>query len=206
MNTIDMRTRPCPIPVIEAKKELARPGAAGVTVLVDNEIAVQNLQKMAVGLGHGFDARPGAAGDFSVRITKAGHPESFEAAPARMPDAAPSSASHAGGAVVLISAQTLGRGDNALGAMLMKGFLYSLAELPAPPAALLFLNGGVRLVCEGGGSLSDLAALAERGTEIRACGACLNYYGLTDQVAVGAITDMGDIAGRLAAAPRVITL
>ena len=54
MKQLDMRGKACPMPVIETKKlleELNR--AEAVTVLVDNEIAVQNLTKLAeIGRAH----------------------------------------------------------------------------------------------------------------------------------------------------------
>ena len=45
---IDARGKQCPLPVIEAKNAIAGMKEAGtVEVTVDNEIAVQNLTKMA---------------------------------------------------------------------------------------------------------------------------------------------------------------
>ena len=45
---IDARGKACPLPVIEAKRALEEaPGGSRIEVLVDNEIAVQNLCKMA---------------------------------------------------------------------------------------------------------------------------------------------------------------
>ena len=48
MIRLDERGKQCPLPVIEAKRalEAAAPGEA-VEVVVDNEIAVQNLKKLA---------------------------------------------------------------------------------------------------------------------------------------------------------------
>lgn len=47
MIRLDERGKQCPLPVIEAKRalEAAAPGEA-VEVVVDNEIAVQNLKKL----------------------------------------------------------------------------------------------------------------------------------------------------------------
>ena len=45
----------CPIPVVKAKNAIKELGGSGVVeVLVDNEIAVQNLGKMAQQKGYGF--------------------------------------------------------------------------------------------------------------------------------------------------------
>ena len=48
MIQLDERGKQCPLPVIEAKKALENcPAGESVRVIVDNEIAVQNLLKMA---------------------------------------------------------------------------------------------------------------------------------------------------------------
>ena len=87
----------------------------------------------------------------------------------------------------------------------MKGLLFALGQLPQPPKTLLFYNGGAHLTCEGSASLEDLRALAEkgRGPEILTCGTCLNYYGLTEKLAVGGVTNMYAIVETLANAGKV---
>ena len=45
----------CPVPLVKAKNAIAELAGSGkVEVLVDNEIAVQNLEKMAQQKGYGF--------------------------------------------------------------------------------------------------------------------------------------------------------
>ena len=47
----------CPLPVVKAKKAISElQGAGQVEVLVDNEIAVQNLTKMAQQKGYQYSA------------------------------------------------------------------------------------------------------------------------------------------------------
>ena len=86
----------------------------------------------------------------------------------------------------------------------MKGFLFALGQLPQPPKTLLFYNGGAHLTCEGSASLEDLRALAEKGTEILTCGTCLNYYGLTEKLRVGEVTNMYVIAEKQLQADCII--
>ena len=43
-----------------------------------------------------------------------------------------------------------------------------------------------------------------QGVEILTCGTCLNYYGLTDKLAVGSVTDMYTIVERLSGAQKVV--
>ena len=53
MLRVDARGDACPLPVVKAKKAIAALAGAGeVEVLVDNEIAVQNLTKMAQQKGY----------------------------------------------------------------------------------------------------------------------------------------------------------
>ena len=48
----------CPIPLVKAKEAIKELNGAGVVeVLVDNEIAVQNLTKMAQQKGYGFESK-----------------------------------------------------------------------------------------------------------------------------------------------------
>jgi hypothetical protein len=74
------------------------------------------------------------------------------------------------------------------------------------PETIIFVNSGVKLVVEGSAVLEDLHALADRGIEILACGTCLGYYQLTDQIAVGEISNMYTIAETMLGAGRVVNL
>ena len=69
---------------------------------------------------------------------------------------------------------------------------------------ILFYNGGAFLTCEGSESLEDLKSLEAQGVEIRTCGTCLNFYGLTEKLQVGDVTNMYDIAERMSKADRII--
>ena len=91
---------------------------------------------------------------------------------------------------ILITAERIGRGDDELGAVLMKNFLYSLARSEPRPVAVMLMNGGVRLACEGSASLDDLRLAADAGVAVRVCGTCLDYFGLTESLAVGEIGTM----------------
>jgi len=100
---------------------------------------------------------------------------------------------------VFIISDRIGRGDNELGFVLMKNFLYTLARNAEAPTAVMLMNGGVRLACEGSPSLDDLALLAEKGVPILACGTCLDYLGLKGSLAVGEVGTMSDSVASLMA-------
>jgi selenium metabolism protein YedF len=188
------------MPVVNAKKALAAQGAQGVAVIVDNFVAVQNLEKMAKGSGWAFAYRKDGESQYTVTIAKDPN-QALE-------EAQPSGGAGAGGKgpVVLITSDSMGRPSEELGRLLIKGFIFSLTQLIPLPEAVIFLNGGAHLTTEGANTVSDLAALEEKGVEIFTCGTCANYYKLTDALAVGSITDMMSIASRLANASAVIAL
>lgn len=100
---------------------------------------------------------------------------------------------------VFITTDRIGHGDDELGTLLMKSFLYALARNEESPAAVMLMNGGVRLACTGSTSLDDLSLLAEKGVPITACGTCLDFLGLKDQLAVGEVGTMVDSVAALLA-------
>jgi selenium metabolism protein YedF len=215
MKTLDMRGNPCPIPVVHAQKALAEKGADGVAVTVDNFVAVQNLEKMAKGEGFRFSYTDEGASIYRVTIVKngggvaGGTPAEGGAGQAQLGRQGgdfPPPVTGRKGPTVLITADSMGRGAEDLGKLLIKGFIFSLTQLNPLPEALIFLNGGAHLTTEGANTVSDLKTLEEQGTGIYTCGTCANYYKLTERLAVGSITDMAKITAMLAKASGVITI
>jgi len=209
MKTLDMRGNPCPIPVVEAKKALAAQDTEGVIVLIDNIVSVQNLEKMAKGTGCTFSYTEEGPAQFKVNIVKGADSAKFFKDAGASPQAF---AAPGGGAwpqrgpVVLITADSMGRGEEDLGKILIKGFIYSLSQLEPPPEAVIFLNGGARLTTAGANTVPDLKTLESKGTGVYTCGTCANYYKLTESLAVGKIVDMMRITQCLSVAASVITI
>ena len=92
--------------------------------------------------------------------------------------------------VFLIQSEGLGRGEEELGSMLMTTFLRLLGESNEKPDTIIFWNTGVKLVCEGSKVLVLLKQLEQQGVTILACTTCLEYFQLTDKMAVGKPTIM----------------
>lgn len=203
MKLIDVLGKPCPIPVIEAKKALAE--VDSVRVKVDNIVAVQNLEKMANGYGYDFSYIEGSQDCYEVTINRNGKsvpvPNPVYSKSETVQSNAPS-----GGPLVVISRNTMGDGAEELGKILIKGFIYSLTELRTPPECVIFLNAGAYLTSDTANTIDDLKKLEEKGTKILTCGTCVNYYGLQDKLAVGTITDMYQIAEKMACANNVINI
>lgn len=236
---LDERGKQCPLPVIDTKKALerCRPGEVA-EVIVDNEIAVQNLRKMAGHKGMESAFEKVSDREFIVRIKKddsagegaanqagrnvpratgqstgsvsgkaaasvsapgedvgtAGLPED----PACLPD------SRRRGMTVVLSSNVMGQGNEDLGKLLMKGFVYALTQQDVLPETVLLYNSGAFLSCEGSDNLEDLKALEALGAEILTCGTCLNHYGLGEKLRVGSVTNMYEIVERMTGAGLLV--
>lgn len=198
--TVNAMGKPCPMPVVEAKKALCAMKEAGkMTVLVDNEIAVQNLLRLASGSGLAARSEKRAPGEFVVEMEVTSLPEkkAEEAPAACIPD-------QRGDVVVAIGSACMGVGSEELGRMLMKGFIYALSQQERLPRTILFYNGGATIPIEGSVSVEDLKSMEAQGVQILTCGTCLDYYGLKDRLAVGGVTNMYSIVETLEGAARVI--
>lgn len=194
MFKIDALGKACPLPVIETKKALREHEV--VQTLVDNEIATQNLKKMAEQLGYIYQMDQDAPNHYTVVISKANVDLTEEASEAAEPIATVEDY------IVVVDTNVMGRGSDELGKNLFKGFIYSLTEQDVLPEKVIFYNGGVQSVVEGSDSLEDIQGLADRGVEIYACGACLNFYELT--AAVGEVTNMYRIVEMMRQAPKIV--
>ena len=197
----------CPIPVIKTQNAIkALTKADEVEVLVDNEVAVQNLTKLAGSMGCGVKSEKKAEKEYRVVITvsedklpeqteeKESVKESEEVC---IPDARKNT-------VVVIASDKMGEGEDELGKVLIKGYIYALTQLETLPKTILFYNKGAYLTCEGSASLEDLKSLEAQGVEILTCGTCLNYYGITEKLQVGTVTNMYVIAETMAKAGKVV--
>ena len=201
MTVVNALGEQCPIPVVKATRalrEMREPGT--LEVLVDNETAVQNLLRMAA--GNHLTAAMEKRGEKEFAVTMEVTSPVGEA-PLEEPEVT-CTPNVSGGLVVAVDTDVMGRGNEELGKTLMKGFLFAVSQLPVPPKTMLFYNGGAKLTTEGSDSLEDLKKLEGQGVEILTCGTCLNYYGLTEKLAVGSVTNMYTIVEKLAGAGKVV--
>lgn len=190
----------CPIPVVKTKNAIRDLGGSGVVeVSVDNEIAVQNLLKMAKQKEYEakFDKKSNTEYIVTINVnsevvsdTKVTNDSSDEIKLKQT--------------VVVIDSDKMGDGEEEFSKTLLKGFIYALSSQDIPPAKIIFYNTGVRMTTEGSASIEDLKVLLNAGAKIYSCGACLNNYGLSEKLQVGEVTNMYDIVGHLMDADLVI--
>ena len=191
MTTIDCRGQQCPQPVIQVRRQLLAEPHAPLQVLVDDTATRDNIGKLAVSRG------------FTLAATAEGAAYRLTLTPGDQPAATAATAAN-GPTVVLVTAEQLGSGDEQLGRILLKNFFFTLAENDTAPDLLLFVNGGAKLTVAGSEVVEALEKLAALGSDIATCGLCLDFFGLKEQLAVGRVTNMLEIATALQSAGRVI--
>jgi selenium metabolism protein YedF len=200
MKTLDVRNLACPGPVLKLR-DLLSAGETSVIMHVADELARSNVSRFAASRHAEVKVETSSDGGFLLTVTAgegSAAPQPGEQAllDCELPTT--------GATVVQITGTTMGTGDDELGELLMRSFLKTQAQLEEPPAAIIFYNQSVTLCCKGSELLDDLRQLEASGIEIIACGTCLNFFGLSDHLEVGRVTDMLEIATRLATAARVV--
>lgn len=185
---LDCTKLECPMPVIKAKQELEKEGEMLLDVIVDNEIAVQNLTKLANSMGYKSSSKKQDE-NFCVNIEKNANTSlnqdksNLKIVEERQ--------------TILIKTSFLGVGDDSLGSTLMKGFIFTLTQSKPLPKKVMFLNSGVKLTTENEETVKNLQILEKEGTEIVSCGTCLDFYNLKDKLKVGSVGNMYDIVDSL---------
>ena len=157
---------------------------------------------MSASKGYKCDVVKRADKDYAVTITVgAGQAQEVEVS-----QQTTVSAPSGDGLVVAISQNQMGHGSEELGKILIKGFIFSLSQLEVPPKAVVFFNSGVKLTLKDANTLADIKVMEERGTKIRICGTCADYFKVKDQVSVGEICNMYDIVEAMSGAQKVINI
>jgi selenium metabolism protein YedF len=198
--TVDARGLGCPAPVLETRKALADAAVTELTVLVDNPGSAENVARLARNMGCEVRLEDEGGGRIRLRLSRgvAGTPDPGAG------DAAAETCGTGSNVVVLISSATLGHGDDDLGRLLMTAFVKTLKDVVPRPRTLVLMNGGVRHAVEGADLVPAIKDLEQRGVTVLACGTCLDFFHLKEQLAAGRISNMFEILSALAAADRVI--
>ena len=206
MVKVDCKGLPCPQPLIATRKAM-RENAVGteIEISVDNETARGNVTQMLAdfGVSISFETRDGL---FIGRFINPEVKEEAATLPAIDNMACPTTGVTAQQPTLLCATNVLGVGDDTLGAILMKGFLSTLAEWTPRPKEILFLNAGVKLCTKESGALDTLKALEASGVELLICGPCVDFYKIREQIAVGTITNMQRISQSIAQTSKLVRL
>jgi len=198
MKTVDCRGLACPQPVMETKKALDRSETKEIVVLVDNPTSRENVSRFATSQGYQVslqDEKDHSA--ITIRRGEGGQGEK---------KMTPPKASIEAGLVFFIDSDSLGRGSEELGGILMRAFLHTLREADVKPQKIILVNSGVKLACDGSPVWEDLQAIASQGVELLACGTCLDYFGLKERLRTGRVSNMFEILSTLSQAGNTVKI
>ena len=195
--TVDGRGLACPQPVIRTRKAMQQ--ADQVVTLVDNETSLTNVSRMAEKAGWTVGVVP-EGDEYRIELSRKG--TVTEAEPLAVGRAEVAN----GPPVLVVPSDVMGRGVPELGNILIRSFFHTLGEVEPLPQTILFFNNGVKLTCEGSPVLDDLRALETEGIEMLVCGTCLDYFELTEKLAVGQVSNMYDIAETMLGAGSIVNL
>lgn len=194
---IDARGELCPKPVIMTKKELDSMESGILTMIVDNEVAKDNVSKLVGSYGYSFNIDKTKEDHYYINITK-GQVEESEVN-ACIPDTFKD-------LTIAIGSDEMGTGGSELGHILMKSFIYTIRETTPLPRSIVLFNSGIKIVCEESQIVDDLKAMVEMGVEILVCGTCLDYYNLMDEIKVGEVANMYSIYEEMRNANNTLNL
>lgn len=191
--TLDLKGMQCPKPVLETQKAFKDQSITEFEVIVDNAAARENLKRLADSKGYKYEVKE-SPNEIVINIKR----ESGETIVQEEEFVAVCDiASDVSNAVLLIKNEFLGDGNDELGKVLMKGFLYTITETKPYPEKVVLLNSAVKLSTVNEETIAHLKKLEEAGTKIYSCGTCLNYYNLADQLKVGVVGNMYDVVESL---------
>lgn len=202
MQTVDNRGLACPEPVIRTKKALDAMTSGTLVSIVDNEIAKENVLRLANSMGLQTTVKQEGS-LFHIEISKDGEADTASVETVELVNCSLPTAKHT---TLLVKSDLFGEGDPALGQVLMKSFFHALNESSVLPREIFFVNSAVRLTCQGSPVLAKLEELKEKGVQIFSCGTCLDFYHLNDKLAIGEVTNMFSIVEALTQADNAITL
>jgi selenium metabolism protein YedF len=195
---VDARNLSCPQPVILARQAILQYDQ--VAVIVNDEIALENVKRMGTKLKCSIKTTKKKDGSYEVLLTKtADNMINSQKNVSRCNEPGPS-----GPFVIVFSADKMGRGNDELGGVLIRTFIHTICEQDEKPQTMIFYNTGVQLAMRDSDVLDDLRQLAEDGVEMLVCGTCLNYFDIKDKLAVGVVSNMYDITDTMSRAGRLI--
>ncbi|CEK39744.1 sulfurtransferase-like selenium metabolism protein YedF [Paraclostridium sordellii] len=192
---LDVRGLACPKPVINTKKQLDNIDQGAVVVTVDNEIAKENIFKLAKSMNYDASVLKSEKDLICIEIIKGENVIIEEKSQESLSDTC-----------IFINSDKMGNGNDELGHVLMKGYIYTLTESKPYPKSILFVNSGIKLTTENEATIENLKILQDAGVEILSCGTCLDYYGLKDDLKVGTVTNMYTIVETMNNSSKTISL
>ena len=198
---VDARGQNCPKPVILTKSALNKLDLSSeLLILIDNETSKDNVEKFLKASGVLFQTRK-KGNCFQISVSKSSDKVETNADESCTVH---SENSTIGDHIIVVKNDNMGKGDDELGAVLMKGFMNTIKEVQPLPRKILFYNNGVKLTKRDSPVIDTLRELETLGLEILVCGTCVDFFKIKDEVGCGTISNMYDISESLAKASHII--
>ena len=194
METLDCRGQQCPQPVVQTRQLMLAQPANILKILVDDDVARDNIARLAKSLGYTASIAQTDA-TFEISLT-----------PGEAPVKAADSGSSSGPTILFIASDQMGNGDEKLGQILMKNFIFTLIESETTPDAIYFVNSGVKLTVGGSDVIEALENLANHGVDVASCGLCLEFFRVKEALVVGRVSNMLELVNALVGAGNIIRL
>lgn len=179
----DLRNLECPKPVIETRKIIENNPGTDIEIILNSSISKENVLRFLASLNIQADVEV-KGNDILIRFT---NPIKTEL---KIKEELISCYSQNFSKNIIISSNKFGSGDEKLGYLLIKSFIYTLSERDVKLKNIFFVNSGVFLTVTGSPVLEEIKKIEESGTNIFSCGTCLDFYNLKDNLAVGKIGNM----------------
>ena len=202
MKTIDVKNKPCPLPLIATKKALKESDIdEQIKIIINSETSVKNVTRYLK--DNGIIVNEQIVGDsYELVFNKNGKEPIIEEAEkyctATQPDEK--------GFAVVFGKDRVGEGSEELGKMMVGGMLTAFFETERIPEKIIFMNSGINLVIEGSNVLDILTKLEKNGSKLLVCGTCLEYYNKINYIKVGNISNMDEILEALTSYSKVVNI
>lgn len=193
----------CPKPLIETKKALKEnPAGASLEIIIDNETSCKNVLHFLNDNGvNNTIIQEGKL--FRIRLYV---PENLLLPTKNVEEYCeiPFPKAISGNFIILLNSHLMGRGNDDLGKILMKGFLNTIPELNPLPVEIILYNSAVTLAKKNTDTALTLKNISQKGVKITLCGTCVDFFNLKDELSVGTISNMLYIAEKLTSDLKIV--
>jgi tRNA 2-thiouridine synthesizing protein A len=202
---LDLRGLTCPQPVLATKKLLDDASVQEVRAIVDDQINVNNLTRLANYFRAQISVAQKNDSSYLVTISRSAQADHGDAQAEQIQQSQLQIDKAKTGVVVFLTKDMFGEGDLEFSRTLINLFLQTIYESGQRPDAILMANTGVKLMAKANSCRKVLDDFREAGSEVLACGLCVEFYKLKEEIPVNQITSMFNIVEYLFACGKVLS-
>ena len=202
MKIVDTKGQLCPAPLIATKRALKETiTGESFQVIIDNQTSFTNVSRFLKDNNTQFTYSENS-GIWTLKVKKQSgeliKPNEEEYCTPEVPHF------QKGNFVVALSSDKMGEGDEKLGRLLMVNFIKAVHDLDTLPSKVVFYNRGVFLGRNSSEVIDMLRDLEKMGVALFLCGTCINHYSLQNEISIGTVSNMFEIAQIMSSAGNVV--